>query len=281
MSSGYSPAGAAADSAARPCSTSLTPSTWSSRGAATAMDHHELDTDTGCAPPRPPAATGIATVRRYDNVDSGEAVGQEPSIWIEVAKAIPSVVTAITAIVGVSIAARGLNKWRTETIGKRKAELAEEVLADFYQARDILTGVRSPGRFSHEGTTRVKVEGETEDDTRILNAYFTTVERLKNESEFFARFFAHRFRFVAHFGPEAGAPYDELKTILTGIISAAHMLVITYRRDGALPPSHAKWEAMIGWSPLDNDEIPARINAIVATIERICQPAIQEVRSSA
>ena len=41
------------------------------------------------------------------------------AVWIELVKAIPSVVTAVTAVVGVSIAARGLNKWRAETIGKR------------------------------------------------------------------------------------------------------------------------------------------------------------------
>jgi hypothetical protein len=32
---------------------------------------------------------------------------------------------------------RGLTKWREERIGKRRVELAEDVLADFYQARDM------------------------------------------------------------------------------------------------------------------------------------------------
>jgi hypothetical protein len=41
-------------------------------------------------------------------------------LWVEIAKAIPSVVTAIAAVAGVIIAARGLSKWRAETIGKRK-----------------------------------------------------------------------------------------------------------------------------------------------------------------
>jgi hypothetical protein len=38
----------------------------------------------------------------------------------------------------VLLAKAGLEKWRRETIGKRKVELAKEVLADFYQARDII-----------------------------------------------------------------------------------------------------------------------------------------------
>ncbi len=93
---------------------------------------------------------------------------QDSTVWIALVKAIPSVVTAITAIVGVVIAARGLNKWRAETIGKRKAELAQEVLADFYQARDIIDVARSPGGFGHEGDTRQKDDWESADDTRIL-----------------------------------------------------------------------------------------------------------------
>jgi hypothetical protein len=115
-----------------------------------------------------------------------------PSIWLELVRMIPSVVTAITAIYGVRIGIQGLNKWRTETIGKRKAELAEEVLADFYEGRDIINAARSPGGFGHEGATRPRAEWESEDDTRTLDAYFRTMERLRNKEEFFARFHARR-----------------------------------------------------------------------------------------
>ncbi len=205
-------------------------------------------------------------------------MAQETLIWIELAKAIPSVVTAITAVVGVSIAARRLDKWRTETIGKRKAELAEEVLADFYQARDIISAARSPGSFGYEGATRTKADWESDEDTRTLNAYFATVERLNNKSEFFAQLHARRYRFVAHFGLEAGASYDELHAIHAEITIAVRMLIMTYqnRDQGNLPAGRAKWEAAIGWSPLDDDKIPVRIDAIVFAVEKICRPAIQE-----
>lgn len=148
---------------------------------------------------------------------------QNSSVWIELVKVIPSVVTAITAVVGISIAARGLTKWRAETIGKRKAELAEEVLADFYQARDIIDAARSPGGFGNEGATRQKDDWESEEDTRILNAYFRTMERLISKADFFARFHARRYRFIAHFGTEAGKPYDQLHQIHTEIVVAGRM----------------------------------------------------------
>jgi hypothetical protein len=203
---------------------------------------------------------------------------QELSIWIELLKAVPSVVTAVTAVVGVAIAARGLHKWRAETIGKRKAELAEEVVADFYEARDILNAARSPGSLGHEGTTREKAAWETEQDTRILNAYFTTAERLFNKEEFFAQFYARRYRFAAHFGVEAAKPYDDLHKIYAHVVVAVRMLIGTYRQrsEGSLPENRRRWEESIGWAVTEDDKIPSRLDAIVEDIEKICRPAIQE-----
>ena len=37
----------------------------------------------------------------------------------------------------------GLDKWRRETIGKRKAEVAEETLTALYEAREIIESVRA------------------------------------------------------------------------------------------------------------------------------------------
>jgi hypothetical protein len=73
---------------------------------------------------------------------------------------------------------------------KRKTELAEQVLADFYEARDIIAAARSPGGFGDEGNTRQKEDWETEADTRSLNSYYRTTERLQKKSEFFAQLYA-------------------------------------------------------------------------------------------
>jgi hypothetical protein len=68
---------------------------------------------------------------------------------------------------------------------KRKTEFAEEVLTDFYKAREVIDAARSPGGFEGEGATRQIEPWETEDDTRTLNAYFRTAERLRGQADFF------------------------------------------------------------------------------------------------
>jgi hypothetical protein len=203
---------------------------------------------------------------------------QDPPLWLEFVRIIPSIVTAATAIYGVRIGIQGLNKWRAETIGKRKAELAEEVLADFYEARDIINAARSPGGFGHEGATRTPAEWESEDDTRTLNAYFRTIERLRNKEAFFAKLDARRYRFIAHFGLEAAQVYDDLNKIHRQIVVAVQMLISTYRqRDlGSVPENRKIWQASIGWVPAEKDRIPAQLDALIIEIERICRPAIQE-----
>jgi hypothetical protein len=211
-------------------------------------------------------------------MEEARVPAQAPPLWLEFVRLIPSFVTAATAIYGVHIGIQGLNKWRAETIGKRKAELAEDVLADFYEARDIITAARSPGGFGHEGATRTPAEWESEDDTRTLNAYFRTIERLRNKEAFFAKLDARRYRFIAHFGLEAGRVYDDLNKIYRQIVIAVRMLISTYqqRNLGSLPDTRKAWEASIGWVPLDEDKVPAQLDALVFAIEKICRPAIQE-----
>jgi hypothetical protein len=68
----------------------------------------------------------------------------------EVFKAIGAIATGGAALWGALIAFRGLSKWQDETLGKRKTEIAEQVLSGFYQMRDVIRGVRSPAVWQGE-----------------------------------------------------------------------------------------------------------------------------------
>lgn len=203
--------------------------------------------------------------------------------WADVGefiKAVAPVFTAGAACTGVYIAYRGLTKWRGETVGKRKIELAEEVLADFYQARDIIKAARSPFGYAHEGLSRQKGEDETEEDTRILNSYFAATERLASKADFFAETWARRYRFTAVFGPEAAKAYDDLFEVRNEIIVSVRSLISAHghRLSASDQVAKARWENTI-WSSAEDDPIPGRLDRVVETIEKTCRPAIRESAS--
>jgi hypothetical protein len=201
--------------------------------------------------------------------------------WSEVGefiKAVAPVFTAAAACTGAWIGWRGLKKWRAETIGKRKAELAEDVIADFYEAKEIILDARRPGStLVDEGNTRPKTKDETPEETKQYNAYFWVIERLSTRSEFFARLQAKKYRFIAHFGVDAAKPYDDLGDILADIRSAVHMLIVTHKRVATSDheAQYKEWLTTTFGGP-DEDNIPKRLDAIITAIETICRPAIQE-----
>jgi hypothetical protein len=179
----------------------------------------------------------------------------------------------------IALAERKVDLDRALEAWKRRTEFAEEVLGDFYQARDIIQSARSPGGFGAEGTTREKEIWETESDTRLLNSYFRTLERLDKKTEFFAQLLARRYRFIAIFGPESAKPYDDFWRVRGEIIVAVQMLLQTHRQRelGSLPQDRKTWETTMGWMHTAQDPIEVRLNQIIEDIEKTCRPAIQEL----
>jgi len=200
-------------------------------------------------------------------------------IWIELVKAIPNVVTAITAIVGVSIAACGLNKWRAETIGKRKTELAEQALIAFYEARDVFVWVRSRGIFGGEGESRTPDDGEGKTQQRKRNTYFVPIERLKSEKELFARLQSLRYAFVAHFGEATREPFEAITSVHHDILTTASVLIqITYDDEGIghrVDEGEEALRSKIGWGRAQRpDDIDVKIDKAVRDIENVCRPVL-------
>jgi hypothetical protein len=198
----------------------------------------------------------------------------------ETIKVLGAIATGGAAVTAAYVARRGLQKWRDEAIGKRRAELAEEVLADFYEARDLINSARVPGSMGGEGSSRHRSEHETEQQSKYFDSIFCVVERLGKKADFFAQLASRKYRFVAHFGQPASKPYDDLNMIYSEIIAAVRMLMITYGQDNseARIARQEKWENAIGWGLGDvADTVPERLNQIVAAIENICRPVIQEV----
>jgi hypothetical protein len=183
--------------------------------------------------------------------------------WVS---ALGSLSTGLAAVVAGWAAVRGLGAWRAETVGRRKAELAEEVLAQFYRARDLMTWARFPG----DGTLAA---------TEAVGSG-APVERLARESQLFSELQASRYRFMAYFGEEAAKPFDELRKMHKEVLDAADSLARADQPgDGASHADRAAWSAVIGrGAASQGDELAARLDRTIREIERICRPLIDEGR---
>lgn len=187
--------------------------------------------------------------------------------WISAAGGL---LTGLAALIGGWAALRGLSAWRSELVGRRKTELAEEVLAQFYRARDVLTWARTPAIGEGDGSERT---------ARSLNwnqALSAPIERITEESELFSQLHANRYRFIAYFGEAASSAFEQIRSVHAEVVVAAGELV----RDnsdlaGDGDGRREIWEDAIGWGERKDDRIPARLDNAVRQIEQICLPLIQ------
>ena len=83
---------------------------------------------------------------------------------------------------------------------QRRVELAEEVLAGFYQSADIVRQIRLPGGVSDEGAPRDRTENETLAQASKLDAYFVPMARIAQHSDFFSGLKSKRYRSRALLG---------------------------------------------------------------------------------
>ena len=190
-------------------------------------------------------------------------------------KVLAPVATAGAAWFAAIIAYRGLNKWRAETIGKRKAELAEQALVAFYEARDVFVLVRSRGLFGGEGDSRTPTGGESKTQQEKRNTYFIPIERLTRHKEVFARLQTLRYAFAAQFGEAARQPFDALWSVHGEISSSASVLIQMTLDDDRQDDRQDALLNKIGWGTGTRpDDMDHKIEKAVQDIEKVCRPVL-------
>ncbi|ATC62783.1 hypothetical protein CMV30_01705 [Nibricoccus aquaticus] len=133
----------------------------------------------------------------------------------EIADIIQSVSIILTCITIVL----GIDAWRREFIGKRKIELAEDVLTRFYEARDAIERIRSPFSYSSEGAQRKRRDGETKEESEILDSAHVVFVRYEKEQQLFNGIHALRYQVMARIGIEASKPFEELRKVVGDFFS--------------------------------------------------------------
>lgn len=174
------------------------------------------------------------------------------------------VVTAVFAVLG-------LRAWRTQLVGKRKIEIAEETLVLAYKIRNAIAYARLPVHGPHEGLSRPRELADDENFRKLKDSYFVPVERLRAYDEDFARLERQKVLSEVYFGRELLAPLDDLLKVRGSILRAARTLLGSADSRPPDPEELAelkRCEATI-WNYGDfDDETAVLVDEAVTAIER-------------
>ncbi len=191
--------------------------------------------------------------------------------FTNILQSISVIIAAIAVIIGV-------NEWRREYIGKRNFDLAEEVLALFYEARDVIRYIRNPFGFSGEGSTRNSDPKESPEEKQINDRAYVVFERYSKRQDLFNKLYSMRYRYMARFGKDSAKPFDDLHKIVNEIFLSARMLAYCWRDQGHRTwrneeeceqhlKEMRKYEAIFWEMSPDKDTIKPRLDAVIADIE--------------
>jgi hypothetical protein len=195
-------------------------------------------------------------------------------------------IQAIAAIVVAVVAIWGVNAWRREHVGRRRAELAEETLALFYEAEQAIRSIRSPFGHADEGKSRKRGKDESEEEAKILDDAYVIIERYNANSKLFSRIRAQRFRFMALFGKTKAKPFEDLREIINDFYTSSYAYVLAGRHllsgvrvDRNKIASDILEAETVFWDGLSKglnkpDPINPRLEELIQLIENTCRDAI-------
>jgi hypothetical protein len=202
-------------------------------------------------------------------------------ITIETFNALTGAATAIAAAFAALFAFLGLRSWKQEMIGRRKAELAEDLIAGFYEARDIFMSARSPGALGSEYES-IDLSGiKGHDYEEQLKTFYLPVSRIDRSRDTLAALHARRYQARVLFGQEIDEPFGTLRTVEAQIRTSFNMLrrlVLAAGSSGSDPwndPRFIEHEGRLFHAGEPEDAVKNELKKAVAEVERLCGPAIQ------
>ena len=195
---------------------------------------------------------------------------------------VTNILESISIIIAAWAVIIGVNAWRREYVGKRKIELAEEVLALFYEARDAISYIRNPFGYVGEGSTRTAAPNESPVEKQINDNAYVVFERYNKRQDLFNKLYSMRYRYMARFskdfGKDSAKPFDDLHKIVNEIFLSARMLSHYWKQQGRRDWKNDKefqrhleemykYEAIFWEKSADTDPVIPRVNAVISDIE--------------
>lgn len=188
------------------------------------------------------------------------------------------VLASISVIIAALSFAVGFYAWKREYVGKRRIELAQSVLAMFYEAYDAIMAIRNEGGYEGEGRTQKQSENDEPDR---LDQDYVVFERYQARANLFAEIRSNKYQFMAVFGKEYGEPFDELKKAVNKILFAAKALNRYQRQmqrvglpesvQEKLSDSIRENESVIWYEEDKGDPIVPVVSAAIEQIEEVVQ----------
>lgn len=200
--------------------------------------------------------------------------------WAEIWKHTPALVSVVkdlvlagVAISGAIVGWKALSKWREETVGKRRLELAEDTLSSFYQIQEFINNARAPIIWAEE---MVPEEGVPENVTR--HYAYGPMRRLRRSMDAILELRTKRHRFAAVFGADKTGSWAEIESVLNDMDAASFILLSARQHQGVetseLAEIYTKQRRILA-RVIEGDETATKVSAAVNDIEAVCRPIIE------
>ena len=201
-------------------------------------------------------------------------------------------ITAIAQAVSVMFACwaivSGVDAWKREFIGKRKIELAEEVLSKFFEVKDAVAFIRIPFGTSDEGKSRKHEASESAVVSALLDRGHVVFERYQKNKALFAEFNTLQYRFMASFGSETKQIFTDTFKAVNSIFVSARMLATHFWKHE--PPTdelrsqkfldeRSRHESVFWDSNTDDDIIRKQLQAVQVSLEEVTASCFKEPMS--
>ena len=190
-------------------------------------------------------------------------------------------IESLSIVIASIIAIRGIKSWQNELKWKRKYELAEEVLANMYEAHHAIKIIRSPFGYTNEGSTRIKKEGETPQETEIYNKAYVSRERFEKNKKPLTNLHTLKYRFIAIYGLEFEEHFNKFSQIVNKVFAAsdeiARIQTGEYGSNAAENGKDIKKSREIIYSRDENeDKLEQELGVAKKVIEDKCRAIIGE-----